>query len=139
VIPPREEVIAKKVDISFVLLPHTIRSSTSIDTNGIANKNIKITSDKSWKVVARLLKEQTTSIRQLALKEHVSYGWAHATIQSLINQGIVIRKEKYVCISDINKLLNGVAWERPFENLRAEEINIEYDSAISAANDIPVH
>ncbi len=41
-----------------------------------------------------------------------------------------------MCISDTNKLLNGVAWERPFENLRAEEINIEYDSAIHAANDI---
>ena len=96
----------------------------------------KITSDKSWRVISRLLKEKTTSIRQLALMEKVSYGWAHATIQSLINQGIVIKKENYVSISDINKLLNGVAWERPFENLRVGEINLDYDSATRAATDI---
>ena len=134
VIPPHEEEIAKKVDITLVQLPHTIRFPTS--DSGTSKKKIKITSDKSWKVVTRLLKEKTTSIRQLALKENVSYGWAHATIQSLINQGIVTKKENYVGVSDTNKLLNGVAWERPFENLRATEITIEYEDAIPAAKEI---
>jgi len=134
VIPPREEEIAQKVDITLVQLPRTIRFSTS--DYGTSKKKVKITSDKSWKVVTRLLKEKTTSIRQLALMENVSYGWAHATIQSLINQGIVTKEENYVSISDTSKLLNGVAWERPFENLRATEITIEYDSAVPAAKEI---
>jgi hypothetical protein len=133
-IPPREAEIAKKVDIMVVQVPHTIGFVTS--NYGTSKKMTKITSDKSWRVISRLLKEKTTSIRQLALMEKVSYGWAHATIQSLINQGIVIKKENYVSISDINKLLNGVAWERPFENLRVGEINLDYDSATRAATDI---
>ncbi|RZN42466.1 MAG: hypothetical protein EFT35_01820 [Methanophagales archaeon ANME-1-THS] len=134
VIPPREAEIAKKVDIMVVQVPHTIGFVTS--NYGTSKKMIKITSDKSWRVISRLLKEKTTSIRQLALMEKVSYGWAYATIQSLINQGIVTKKENYVRISDINKLLNGVAWERPFENLRVGEINIDYDSATRAAEDL---
>ncbi len=133
VIPPREEAIAKEVDITLVQLPHSIKLSTSEYS---PQKRIKITSKKSWKIVTRLLKEKATSIRQLALLEDVSYGWAHATIQSLINQGIVTKKGNYVSISDVNKMLNGVAWERPFENLRATEITVEYDSAIPAAKEI---
>jgi len=133
VIPLREEALAKEVDITLVQLPHSIKLSTS---EYGPQKRIKITSDKSWKVITRLLKEKMTSIRQLALLEDVSYGWAHATIQSLINQGIVTKKGNYVGISDVNKLLNGVAWERPFENLRATEITVEYDSAIPAAKEI---
>ncbi len=34
---------------------------------------------------------------------NVSYGWAHATVQSLIKQGIVTKKGNYVNISDTNK------------------------------------
>ncbi|MEA2075999.1 MAG: hypothetical protein U9O85_09795 [Euryarchaeota archaeon] len=133
VIPPREEALAKEVDITLVRLPHSIKLSTSEYSQ---KKRIKITSDKSWKVITRLLKEKATSIRQLALLEDVSYGWAHATIQSLISQGIVTKKGNYVSIFDVNKLLNGVAWERPFENLRAGEITIDYNSAILAAKEI---
>ena len=77
-----------------------------------------------------------TSIRQLSLLEKVSYGWAHATIQSILSQGVVTRKENYVSISDTNKLLNGVAWERPFENLFADEINIDYQDAFKAASEL---
>ena len=103
VILPREEAIAKEVDVILIQLPRSIKLSTSEYS---PKKRTKITSDKSWEVITRLLKEKTTSIRQLALKENVSYGWAHATIQSLINQGIVTKEENYVIISDTNKLLN---------------------------------
>ncbi len=133
VIPPREEALAKEVAITLVQLPHSIKLSTSEYS---PKKRIKITSEKAWRVISRLLKERTTSIRQLALLEDVSYGWAHATIQSLISQGIVTKKGNYVSIFDVNKLLNGVAWERPFENLRATEITIDYNSAILAAQEI---
>ena len=77
-----------------------------------------------------------TSIRQLSLLEKVSYGWAHATIKSLLSQGVVTKKENYISISDTNKLLNGVAWERPFENLFADEINIDYQDAFKAASEL---
>ncbi|MGC9444606.1 MAG: hypothetical protein ACP5E9_06765 [Candidatus Methanospirareceae archaeon] len=132
VLTSREEKLAQEVNIMLIQIPRTI----TVPEHAATLKKIKITSEKSWRVISRLLKEKATSIRQLALKENVSYGWAHETIQSLIRQGIVTKKDNYVRISDVNKLLNGVAWERPFENLRIAEVTIEYDNAFPAAQDI---
>ncbi|MFZ3060488.1 MAG: hypothetical protein WA102_12235 [Candidatus Methanoperedens sp.] len=135
VIPPNVEELAKQVGIILMTIPHNIGHPMQ-NYNYFPSKT-KVTSEKSWKVITRLLKEKTTSIRQLSLMENVSYGWAYATIQSLISQGIVTKlKGNYVKISDTNKLLNGVAWERPFENLCIKEINIEYSDAFKAAQEL---
>ncbi len=134
IIPPIVEEIAEQIGIKLVPIPHNI--GITMHQYDYFPSKIKITSEKSWKVITRLLKERLTSIRQLSLMEKVSYGWAYATIQSLISQGIVTKKGNYVGISDINKLLNGVGWERPFENLFVGEINIEYDDAFKAAQNL---
>lgn len=134
IIPPIVEEIANQIGIKLVSIPHNIGLTTH-QYDYFPNK-IKITSEKSWRVITRLLKEGMTSIRQLSLIEKVSYGWAYATIQSLISQGIVAKKGNYIGVSDINKLLNGVGWERPFENLFVAEINIEYDDAFKAAQNL---
>jgi hypothetical protein len=96
----------------------------------------RITSEKSWKIVSRLLKEKSTSIRQLALKEGVSYGWAHKTVEMLISQNIAKKNDSYVQISDVKKLLNGIAWERPMKNLSIAEIPVSFSDSIPAARDI---
>ena len=132
-IPYAAEQIATKVGITTVKLP--MKPKLSEGSSGSA-ATVKITTDKSWKVISRLLKEKATSIRQLAISEKVSYGWAHKTIQGLLAQGIATRTNNYVKISDVNKLLNGISWERPFENLRIAEITIDDDSAIRAAKEI---
>lgn len=135
VIPPNVEELAKQVGIILVTIPHNI--GLPMQNYDYFPSKTKVTSEKSWKVITRLLKEKTTSIRQLSLMENVSYGWAYATIQSLISQGIVTKlKGNYVKISDTNKLLNGVAWERPFENLCTNEISIEYPDAFRAAQEL---
>lgn len=134
VFTPEIEKIANKVGIILVTIPRNIEHP--VPKYDHSPGRIKVTSEKSWKVITRLLAEKTTSIRQLSILEKVSYGWAHATIQSLSSQGVVTRKENYVSISDTNKLLNGVAWERPFENLFADEINIEYQDAFKAASEL---
>ena len=131
---PEVEKIANNTNIILVTIPRNIEQPAQKYDHSPGK--VKITSEKSWKVITRLLAEKTTSIRQLSILEKVSYGWAHATIQSLLSQGVVTRKENYVSISDTNKLLNGVAWERPFENLYAEEINIEYQDAFKAASEL---
>jgi hypothetical protein len=131
---PEIERIANQTNIILVTIPRNIEQPEQKYDH--SSGKIKITSEKSWKVITRLLAEKTTSIRQLSILEKVSYGWAHATIKSLISQGVVTRKENYVSISDTSKLINGVAWERPFENLYAEEINIEYQDAFKAASEL---
>lgn len=134
VFPPDVEKIAYQTNIKLVTIPRNIEHPTQKYDN--IPDNIKVTSEKSWKVISRLLKEKMTSIRQLSIIEKVSYGWAHATVKSLINHGIVTKKGNYVRVSDTNKLLNGVAWERPFENLYASEITIEYNDAFEAAQEL---
>ena len=134
VFTPEVEKIANQTNIILVTIPRNIEHPTQKYDHSPGK--VKITSEKSWKVITRLLAEKMTSIRQLSILEKVSYGWAHATIQSLLSQGVVTRKGNYVSISDTNKLLNGVAWERPFENLFADEINIDYQDAFKAASEL---
>lgn len=134
IFPPDVEKIADRTDIKLVTIPHSIEHPAQ-KYDQLPGK-IKVSSEKSWKVITRLLKERMTSIRQLSIMEKVSYGWAHSTIQGLIKQGIVIKKGNYVSVSDANKLLNGAAWERPFENLYAGEIDIEYHDAFKAASEL---
>jgi len=133
-IAPEIEEIAGQVGVQLLTIPRNVQLPDHKPAH-VPGK-VKVTSEKSWKIVSRLLKEKMTSIRQLSIIEGISYGWAHATVQSLIGQGIVTKKGNYVSISDVNKLLNGISWERPFENLFVKEINVEYNDANGAAREL---
>lgn len=133
-INPREESLARDLDILVIKLPWTFK--TPKVGQDYKTSKVRITSEKSWKVVTRLLKEKNTSIRQLALKENVSYAWTHKVIELLQEQNIVKRDGGYVAIADVKNLLNGIAWERPIKNLQFEDISIDFDTAHSAAQEI---
>jgi hypothetical protein len=128
---PIEEAIAKAAGIDVLLLP----PGAKMPDTGVSKPSagIKLTSKKSWAAISSLLKEKMSSIRQISLKEHISYGWAHKTIEALLSQGIAARKDNFIFISDVNKLLNGIAWERPFENLFIREIKLRGKSAFDAS------
>lgn len=132
-IRPREEQLARELGIRVIKLPWTLGPPLN---NEFKPSKSKITSEKSWKIVSRLLKEKSTSIRQLALQEDVSYGWAHKTVEMLMAQNIVKKNDSYIQISDVKKLLNGIAWERPMKNLSIAEIPVSFSESIPAARDI---
>ncbi len=134
-IPKSVEYIAGAVGIELVTIPRNIHLPVK-NEKFRSWPRAKITSEKSWRVITRLLKEKMTSIRQLSLLEHVSYGWAHLIIQTLKNQDIVTMKDNYVTISNTDALLNGAAWERPFENLIEHEVTINFDNAHTAATEL---
>jgi hypothetical protein len=131
--PKQEEKIMEQLDIRMVKIPWSYKPGSR---EKFQAGNHRITSQKSWKIVSRLLKEKKTSIRQLALLENVSYGWAHKTVQSLIRQNIVKQDNSHVSISDVDKLLNGIAWERPLANLKKCEIRLSFSDATGAAREI---
>ena len=133
-ISPDAEKIAHACDIRIIALPYRthVKESEKSDVRRIE----KISSAKSWKVVIALLTENECSIRHLSKKTNVSYGWTHATVQSLIAKGIVIGVNNYVKLQDIPKLLNGIAWERPFEKLFYNEAVLPDSDALSAARTI---
>lgn len=125
---------AEKIGMRLIRLPMDLNIAESHEKTGTVS--VKLTSPKSWQVISVLLKMNETSIRQLAIGSKVSYGWAHATVKTLKEKGIVSDTGGYVKITDINKLLNGVAWERPFERLFAQEILISADNPITLAQEI---
>jgi hypothetical protein len=129
----REEELARDLNIRIIKLPWAVSSPTGQEYK---SANIRISSDKSWRIITRLIKEKNTSIRQLAIKENVSYGWAHRVIEILAEQNIVRKEGGYVTIADAKNLLNGVAWERPMKNLQEGEVFVNFTGAHVAAQEI---
>jgi len=129
----REEELARDLDIRIIKLPWAISSPKDQEYK---STNVRISSDKSWRIITRLLKEKNTSIRQLAIKENVSYGWTHKVIEILSEQNIVRKEGGYVTIADVKNLLNGVAWERPMKNLQEGELFVNFTGAHVAAQEI---
>lgn len=128
------EKIAHSCDIRIITLPY--RSTITENEKSDVRRIEKISSAKSWKIVIALLTEKECSIRHIAMKAEVSYGWAHATVKSLIAKGIVAEVNNYIKLQDIPKLLNGIAWERPFEKLYYNEVVLPENDALSAARTI---
>ena len=124
----------EKIGIRIIRLPAEAGVTDQEEKPGALP--VKITAVKSWQVISRLLMMTPTSIRQLAMASGVWYGWAHATVKSLMEKGIVSDMGGSVKITDITKLLNGVAWERPFERLFFREIRIAADSHIALVQEI---
>ena len=129
-IPPRVAQMAEMLNIRTLSIPKEIFFPGE---NPRTQGPIKITSEKSWKVVSGLIGLRSSSIRNLSLVLNVSYGWTHATIESLISHDLAQRNGNQVSISDMDKLLNGVAWERPTNSLIVKEYAIPYKDPFEAS------
>jgi hypothetical protein len=125
---------SKEIGIRFIKLPASIGLEEA-HVKPVAT-SMKLASPKSWQVISSLLKIKDASIRQLSIKSGVSYGWTHAIIKALASKGIISDTGGRINITDINKLLNGIAWERPFERLFAQEIRMAANSPIGLAQEI---
>ena len=126
-IDPGDREMAVKMGIEIIKLPWDSKIKSNSDERSL-NSTVKITSEKSWRIVSAILKEPS-SIRSLSKKENVSYGWAHKTVQTLLDRKIAEKNGYLIRITDSQKLLNGVAWERPMKNLMYKEIYVDYSNS----------
>ncbi|WP_424358654.1 hypothetical protein [Methanocella sp. MCL-LM] len=133
-ISDKVENIAEKVDITPVRAPLGLKLS-AFERSGAVSK-VKMTTERSWTVIYYLIRHGPASIKQVSKKTGVSYGWAHAVITGLADQGLAVKEYDYAKITDQNKLFNGVAWERPLESLKIDEVPVEYDTPYIAAREI---
>jgi len=133
IIPEVFHELAYKTGINLIKLPHNLIVS---DKNKISTSKTKLTADKSWRVVTRLLKEKTISIRQIALQEGISYGLSHKVVRELLDSHIATKDEYYIRISDVSSLLNIVAWERSLKKLKIDEFWLPHENAHTAAREI---
>lgn len=135
---------AEKIGVQFIQLPANVNLEEVHNKPGTIP--VKLTSPRSWQVISCLLRMKEASIRQLSIESGVSYGWAHATVRSLASKGVISNTARntkyadnnmgYIKITDTKKLLNGIAWERPFEKLFTQEIRIASDYPIELAKEI---
>ncbi len=133
-ISSRFEEMAKALGILVVVLPRDIELPGK-DIRKTTHQ-VKVTSEKSWRIICNLIRGKSISIRQSAIEEEVSYGWAHAIVEFLESQGIVERMGNRVSIVDIDKLLNGIAWERPTRSIMVTEYYTNYNNIPEALNEI---
>jgi hypothetical protein len=135
VVPPDLQSLADSVDIHVLRLDWQV-PLTGRSREGSTQRARKVTSEKSWRVVYTLLASGPTSIKALARRADLSYGWTHATVAKLMDMGIASRTAEGVTIVDVAKLLNGVAWERPFRELRRMTLRIKAGDAMAAARTV---
>ena len=102
----------------------------------MVKRPIKITSAKSWQVVSKLFQLKSSTINRLSKEAAVSYGWTHATIEYLLRQNIAIRQGDLVHISDMEKLLSGIAWERSTMDLMTTEFSLGPGETFGLAKEI---
>jgi len=116
VIPYRVRELAQTLGIEANIFPKEITSS--IPRTRLSNRITRITTPSAWRVVYHFITHDSSSINRAALESGTSYSWAHRVIDDLLAQGLVERKGRSSYrLVDLGKLVNGIAWERPLEEL----------------------
>lgn len=133
-VPKKVREVADEVGIHVIRLDSDVQLPFGISTR--PSRVSKVSHWKSWKITTELLRSGPTSIRQLAISTGVSYGWAHATVRHLVEMGVADRNDEGVRIIDMERLLDGVAWERPLSNLFVGKVQIEGIDHMEAAREI---
>jgi DNA-binding Lrp family transcriptional regulator len=123
-VPSSVYAAAKKLGVKVVTLPSGVHVSDG--------RKGGLTTEKAWRAVMRLLASRATSIRKIAIEEKLSYGWAHTTVRRLVDAGVAAQRGAVVEVASVQALLNAVAWERPFEDMRLGEIQTSYDRVSDA-------
>ena len=134
--------ITKILDISVISPPIQLLTELErydfIKTGKISTQSAaqRLTTPKAWSVVVTLLTLHAASILELSRKSGVSYGLTYKTIGALERRQIVKRSRFIVALSNEEKLLDGIAWERPLESLKILSIQTEYNDWYEAASQI---
>ena len=134
VIPGAVGSMADRTGVDAIRLPPDIQLPRG--SGGREFKVNRLSHEKSWRIVTGLLRMGPTSIRQVSLETKVSYGWAHATVERLLQMGVATRSPDGITLTDVEKLLNGVAWERPLKGLSVVDVHVSGEDVMGAARTV---
>jgi hypothetical protein len=133
-IPSKVRSVADEVGVHVLRLDSEVQLPFS--SSDRPSRVSKVSHWKSWRVTAELIRSGSTSIRQLSISSGVSYGWTHATVRHLVEMGVAKRGDEGVNIEDIERLFDGVAWERPLSNLLVRRFPVAGEDHMEVARDI---
>lgn len=127
--------LALRVDVELVPIPKEL--TRQLLTEKKPPRKVKLTSPSAWNVVLHFIRHQKSSINHAAETTGTSYSWANAVVHQLLSQGILERKGRGTFILlDVNKLLNGISWERSLKELEKSEWTVESNSINDVLHDI---
>ncbi len=115
VVPDGVRELAPRVGVTVLRVPGDLQLPRSKPKVGIQVS--KLSNEKSWEVVSCMLRTGPASVRVISMEAGVSYGWTHATVSRLQQMGVAVRTPDGVALKDVERLLNGLAWERPLKSL----------------------
>lgn len=97
---------------------------------------VKLTTQTSFSVIFSLLKAGRSTIFDLAKKAEVSYGWTHNVVSRLIDIGTVEKHAGLISITNINRLFDSLAYERPIGSLLYKEVFTDNKDSLEMAHEI---
>jgi hypothetical protein len=135
IFPHRIRELALELGIELVTIPKELELTDVIDRP--SGRMIRITTPSAWRVVHHFIVNGPSSINRAAQATKTSYSWAHRVVQDLLAQNLIERKGRASFkIIDLGKLINGIAWERPFKELVVKEWQASSISLTDVLHDI---
>ena len=104
--------------------------------HGVPAGSVKITSPGSWKVVCYFIGNEEATMNQASVQTGVSYPWARAVVKKLVEVGAAEGHGRKVRLTDLDKLFEYVAWERPVNSLRTMEFRSAYPDEAEALHEL---
>ncbi|MGA9139286.1 MAG: hypothetical protein WBZ29_03620 [Methanocella sp.] len=128
--------IAPDAKTAFVKSGGVFQKLTSAKPRGMTSEAVKITSPGSWKVVCYFIRNEEATMNHASVETGVSYPWTRSVVKKLIDIGAATEHGKKVRLSDIGRLFEYVAWERPVNSLRAMEFTSAYEDETEALHEL---
>lgn len=122
-------VIRNKLSV-FVIPPELYRAITPEHRVPIP----KLSTESSIKVILALLKLRSATIQEISNTSGVSYAWTHIVISRLIQIGGINRHTGFVAVTDLDKILDSIAYERPIKALTYREVFVDWSDALDLAS-----
>ena len=97
---------------------------------------IKITSPGAWKVACFFIRHGEATMNQASVQTGVSYPWARAVAKKLLEIGAARERGRKVRLTDLGRLFEYVAWERPVNSLRTMEFRSAFPDEADALREL---
>jgi hypothetical protein len=121
---------------AFVKSGGVFQKLTAARPRGASSEAVKITSPGSWKVVCYFIRNEEATMNHASVETGVSYPWTRSVVRKLIDIGAATEQGRKVRLSDIGRLFEYVAWERPVNSLRAMEFTSAYEDETEALHEL---
>lgn len=109
---------------------------TTARPRGMSSEAVKITSPGSWKVVCYFIRNEEATMNHASVETGVSYPWTRSVVKKLIEIGAAEEHGRKARLSNIDRLFEYVAWERPVNSLRAMEFTSAYEDETEALHEL---